>query len=302
MAGVGNGLPARLWQQAVWIRAVRTGVTCTCLLVVVYLLAVWTKAGQLFEDTVLDAAGRPTTTGAALRAGATLRTINHWSVAGALLVIVGAAAARRRPVLGLLAAAVVGASIATAEVVQRALLRPILLPHGIRREDQSFPSGHTSVAVSVMCALVLVAPRRYRLPVAVLGGVLGAAFAAATITAGWHRPSDTLGSDLIALLYACATVALLAARGRVCPEPPVGRRRHGYLLRIAGSVLGIAAGLLVLNRLGGVGSPASLPLSVARTLAVAGSLGVALTLVLLLRGFDLAAPADSAARARELRS
>ena len=66
-------------------------------------------------------------------------------------------------------------------------------------------------------------------------------------------------------------------------------------------LLVLAAGLLVLNRLGGVGSSASLPLSIARTLAVAGTLGVALTLVRLLRGVELAAPAGSPARTRELR-
>src|SRR5262245_40011798 len=120
MVGDGDELPARLWRQAV-----RIGVACALLLAVVYLLAGWTKAGQLFEDNVLDAAARRAATPAALRADATLSTINRWSVVGAVLVVVGAAVARGRPVLGLLAAGTVGASTATAEVVQRALLRPI---------------------------------------------------------------------------------------------------------------------------------------------------------------------------------
>jgi membrane-associated phospholipid phosphatase len=83
-----------------------------------------------------------------------------------------------------------------------------LLKYGIERPDlgvdperaaagNSFPSGHTTVAASVAVALVLVLPPRVR----GVGALIAAGYAAlagvATMSAGWHRPSDAVAALLI---------------------------------------------------------------------------------------------------------
>jgi hypothetical protein len=73
--------------------------------------------------------------------------------------------------------------------------------------------------MSVLFALTLVVPYRLR-GVAVGVCSLWATFVGAyTVAAGWHRPSDTIGADLLVLAVACALVALLARAGRVSAVP-----------------------------------------------------------------------------------
>src|SRR6185369_17388457 len=86
---------------------------------------------------------------------------------------------------------IIGANLTT-QLLKLAITRP---DFGVDPEREavgnSLPSGHTAVAASVAVALVFVLPSRAR----GLGGILGAAFAGlagvATLSAGWHRPSDS---------------------------------------------------------------------------------------------------------------
>jgi membrane-associated phospholipid phosphatase len=274
------------------------------LLATVYLLAVWTVPGQRFEDAVLKAAGR--VAGSADQAGA-LDILDAISVpavvvAGILLILISVL--RRRLFLGVLSVAMITGSIATTEVFQQFLQRPILLSQGVRREDQSFPSGHTTVAMSLMCALVMVAPYRFRGVVAFLTSLWAASVGVATVTASWHRPSDTIGADLIVVGYACTAVAILARWGRVreaALPTPVGRTLRGLL---AGAYAGVAVlafavaaatAAIVLSAPVTGGTGASMLLA-GRALALSGSASVALTMLALLRHVDLGASATNLAR------
>lgn len=278
-------------------RVTRRAALTTCcsiaLLAVVYVLAVWTVPGQRFEDAVLD--------GAMLVAGgrqeeaalATLATISRWSLAGATLLVCAIALARRRPLLAAAGAAVVAGSVLTTEVLRRmVLLRPILLPSGVRREDQSFPSGHTAVAMSVMCALVLVVPYRFRWVAVLVTSAWATAVGASTVTASWHRPSDTIGSDLIVLGYTCAAIALLARAGAAREAEPLrGAARAG---------MGLLAGLLVATALAGLAVAVAVTLlgghddlaalTAGRAVSLAGGATVAVTVLGLLRRTDLGPP------------
>src|SRR4051794_33874780 len=60
----------------------------------------------------------------------------------------------------------------------------------------AFPSGHSTAAMSLALALVIVAPRAWR-PVAAAGGALFAlAIGFCLVAAGWHYPSDVVGGYL----------------------------------------------------------------------------------------------------------
>jgi membrane-associated phospholipid phosphatase len=252
------------------------------LLIAVYFLAVRTRTGQHIEDAVLRAAER-VGGGDETPALTLLGTITAFSVFGLAAVVIGIGLLRRRPLLAALGTAVITASVLTTEVVQRSLLRPMLLESGRRREDQSFPSGHAAVAMAVLCALVIVVPYRWRGPVMLLGSLWATGVGVATVSANWHRPSDTIGSDLIVLGYMSLALAVIAWRGSVRRATP--RTTAG---RVAGGVL---AGAYAVAALAGVaGAVAGSPYTAGRGITLAGSALVLLALLALLRGLDLTPP------------
>ena len=126
-----------------------------------------------------------------------LGTIGLVSLAVVAVAIIGFAAARGRPAAGLAAGVVIlGSNLSTQALKHLVLERPDLTGSAVKAFN-TFPSGHATIAMSVTLALVLVAPARWR---AVVAGaaVLGAAVVGmATVTAGWHRPSDAIGAWLV---------------------------------------------------------------------------------------------------------
>ena len=99
----------------------------------------------------------------------------------------------------------------TTEVLKLHILeRPDLLD-GVSRPWNTFPSGHSTVAMSLAVGAVLVAPRRLRGTVALAGVAYAAAVAGATVVTGWHRPSDTIGGGFVAVGWGAAVAAILVA-------------------------------------------------------------------------------------------
>jgi hypothetical protein len=122
---------------------------------------------------------------------------------------------RGRIGLAVLATLLVVGANGTTQLLKFLIVRPEL---GVDMErasaGNSFPSGHTSIAASVAVALVLVLPATVR----GLGALLGAGYAAvagvATMSAGWHRPSDAIASLLIVGGWAAFAGLLLVAAQR----------------------------------------------------------------------------------------
>jgi len=267
------------------------------MLIAVYALAVHTPTGQLFEDDVLRAADAIAGSAEQTDALDTLDVISVPTVVVAVLVIFLIGAVRRRFLLAALAVAAIVAAMVTAELIQRYGSRPILLSHGYRREDKSFPSGHTTTAMALMCGLALVVPYRVRGVTVAVSSLFAAGVGVATVTASWHRPSDTIGAGLIVVGYACAAVAVLARCGKVraaALPSPLGRGLRAALatagasvavLSFAGAVVAVAVTLLDPHP----GQHATAMLTAGRLLALAGSASVAAALLTLLRHVDLGA-------------
>lgn len=201
---------------------------------------VHTRHGQLIDTVGLagNSIGRDRVDGLT---DSVLNAVSVASLAVATAVVVFIALIRRRIMLALMAALLIAGANVTTQFVKWATVRPDL---GIDPEraaaGNSLPSGHTAVAASVAVALVLVLPARVR----GLGGVLGAAYAAlagvATLSAGWHRPSDAVASLLLVGAWAALVGALL-----VLAQRPDAQMEPGPPHRFAVAVLGIAAvGLL----------------------------------------------------------
>jgi membrane-associated phospholipid phosphatase len=146
--------------------------------------------------------------------GTVLNAISVLSLAVATAVIVFIALIRRRVAVAVVAAGLIAAANVTAQLLKYGLDRPAL---GVDRyrslAENSLPSGHTAVAASVAVALVLVLPPTVR----GWGGLVATGYAAlvgvATLSAGWHRPSDAVAALLLVGAWsAVAGVVLLLAQ------------------------------------------------------------------------------------------
>lgn len=184
----------------------------------VYFIAVRTGTGQRFEDAVWRGAGQ-TAVQRPAQATRALNLIGTWTSIAAVAVVLLIGLLRRQLGPAVAGVAVVGASVVTTEFLKRTAVRPDLDPNGYVAGN-SFPSGHTAIAMAVMFALILVAPFRLRGLIALAAAAAATEIGALTIIARWHRPSDTLGADLIVLCYGSLAVLALAATKHIRPRAP----------------------------------------------------------------------------------
>ncbi|BCB90327.1 phosphatase PAP2 family protein [Phytohabitans suffuscus] len=173
------------------------------------------ERGQLLDTVALEgnAIGRDHVDGLA---NTVLNAVSLASVAVATIVVAVIALARGRVLLTVVVTAFVAAANLTTQVLKHGLYRP---DFGVDPErvaaGNSFPSGHATVAMSVVIALVLVVPARLRGVTAVVGAAYAAVAGIATMSLGWHRPSDVAGAMLV--VGGCAALAgllLVLGQGR----------------------------------------------------------------------------------------
>jgi membrane-associated phospholipid phosphatase len=117
------------------------------------------------------------------------------------------ALARGRPRVALAVVIVLALAPLTAEV-----LKP-LLAHAHARfgwstiNEASWPSGHSTAAMSLALCGVLVSPRDLRPVVAAIGTLFAIAVGFSLLVLAWHMPSDVFGGYLIAALWSALAVA-----------------------------------------------------------------------------------------------
>jgi hypothetical protein len=202
--------------------------------IAVYLLAVWTVTGQTIENAALRGAdsANPAT---AMDADTALGHITIVSLLVGTVVICSIGLLRRQPVLAFAAGAIiVGGQIVTQILKRFVLPRPDLVEVTAAYSHNSLPSGHTTIAMTVLFATMLVVPYRFRgiAMFVVLTWAVG--IGAYTIVAKWHRVSDTLAADAIALGVASAVCLVLTRTGHltVIPAGPNSSAAgHRYPLR-----------------------------------------------------------------------
>ncbi|MBW9207716.1 phosphatase PAP2 family protein [Mumia sp. zg.B53] len=132
------------------------------------------------------------------------------TMATAIVVLVSMAALRQRFAAAVGAVAVVAAANITTQVLKRVVLdRP---DHGYGWHVNSLPSGHTTAAVSLVVAALLVAPLALRGLVVLVGTGAIVLTGVSTVVAGWHRPSDVLAALAVGLFWGAAVVLVLALR------------------------------------------------------------------------------------------
>jgi membrane-associated phospholipid phosphatase len=269
--------------------------TAVIALAVVYLLGVRTTWGQRLDATALSGREslRPRTVRAAADLLGTIDVASLILVGGAIVLV---PLERRQPLLALSAGVLIGGSVLTTEVLKHVVLpRPYLGIQDPLGRTASFPSGHTTVAMSLAVAAMIVIPRRFRPLVGLLGALYAIGVGVGVVATANHRPSDPIGAVLVVTAWAGVVAAALVTVSVDTPaderEPPVSP-----LFALAGvSLLAIAfVGLLgtmlaiKLERLGTVALGGAFAGAAA---AITGTVVLAMTALLAaLRGVSLDPP------------
>lgn len=135
---------------------------------------------------------------------------------GAALVAV--ALARGRPRVAVAVALVMALAPFTAETLKPLLAHPHVHMGAAHIGAASWPSGHSTAALTVVLCAVLVAPARRRPLVATLGAIYALAVGCSLLILAWHMPSDVLGGYLVATLWMALAVASLRFADRRWPR------------------------------------------------------------------------------------
>src|SRR5262245_49205472 len=166
-----------------------------------------------------------------------------YAVAG--LLCIGVALARRR---GWRALAVVGLLVitgASCQALKHLLAQPRLEAWLGGANEQvgnaSWPSGHSTAAMTLALCAVLVVPPALRAVTALLGGAFAVGVGYAVLVLGWHFPSDVLGGFLLAGFWASLVVAALH---RVEAPEPAQRQAWEPLVVVGGAAALVAAAVI----------------------------------------------------------
>lgn len=209
-----------------------------------YLFFVRTTIGQELDDAAL-AGGELEPQGVITEAWDELDVISVASLAAACVVIGVIALARRRFALAFAALATIGIANVATQLLKRVVLpRPDLIGAG---DLNSLPSGHATVAATVAVGLVMVTAPRWRSVTALVTMLFPISIAVAVVTAGWHRPSDSIAAFCVVLAVATTTLAAAVALFGFDPGLVLPNWFRRSVLVIVGVAIALLGGLGVVG-------------------------------------------------------
>jgi hypothetical protein len=212
---------------------VGTAVVCVVALTVMVRFTLFTARGQQLDLEGMDSVDGSSGTMVTLLDG--LGTVSIGTAALGLTLCVVLALGRRRIAHALGAVVIVGGANITTQLLKREVIDRPYLDVGYAL-DNSLPSGHTTVVLSLVVAALLVAPHGWRLALASAGALIVTVTGASTVVAEWHRPSDVLAALLVVPIWAALVVLVLGW------DPPPSGAPHGHS-RWHGAVALAGAGL-----------------------------------------------------------
>ncbi|NYD67195.1 phosphatase PAP2 family protein [Agromyces atrinae] len=215
-------------------------------LAAIYVAAVLTPLGQQLENAALRGADQQAAE-TFREASERLGLITVWSLAAATLAVGAIGLLRRKPLLAAVAVGVIVVGQIVTQTLKRFVLpRPELVEVVGDYTGNSFPSGHTTIAMTVLVAVILVVPFRFRGLALLVVMTWATSIGAYTIAAKWHRLSDTLGADMVALGLGCVAALVLVRTGRVVIVDEKRRLRVVYVVLIGGlGLLTLGLGLVL---------------------------------------------------------
>lgn len=206
----------------------------------VYAVAVQTVTGQRLENAALRGA-EGVDAGELVDADDMLGQITVTSLAVAIVAIALIGFARGGWRLAAYGAGTIVVSLGATEVFKHLLPRPDLIGAPSWIAHNSFPSGHTTVAMSVLMAVLIVVPWRWRGLAMIIVMTWAVGIGAYTVTAGWHRVSDTVGADAVVLMVGALASLLLLGSGAVRPVSEPARLIRVFFVCLAVAVLIVGA-------------------------------------------------------------
>ncbi|MFI7576574.1 phosphatase PAP2 family protein [Micromonospora sp. NPDC049497] len=231
---------------AVWLVVLVLAQTAAFL--VVWRFAVGSELGQWIDTVALtgnqigqDRIDGPVNT--VLNAMSVVALVAVTAVIGFIALI------RGRIALAVTATLLIVGANATTQLLKHGLVRPNF---GIDPEraavGNSLPSGHTTVAAAVAVALVLVLPRTIRAAGAFVTTAYAAIAGVATLSAGWHRPSDAVAAYLVVGVWAAlAGLLLLVTQREQAQVESADAHRVAALILGVGGLLAVAGSALALT-------------------------------------------------------
>jgi membrane-associated phospholipid phosphatase len=177
-------------------------------------VALRTSRGLRLDAEAMGAVSSPALAQYRLHEGLTWVSVG--SVALSLLACVSLALVRRRLDLAMGAVVLIGGANVTTQILKYDVFTRLDLSDG----PNSLPSGHTTVALSIALAAVIVAPSAWRSAVAIGASATPTLVGVATVLGRWHRPSDVIAATFVCVVWAAAGL-LVAALVRQRPPLPV---------------------------------------------------------------------------------
>ncbi|GAA1695780.1 hypothetical protein GCM10009808_11260 [Microbacterium sediminicola] len=275
-------------------RWVILAIGCVVGFIVVYIVAVLTPWGQDWENAAIAGSGQ-VLPWEATDVDDDLDLIQTWSLAIAILIVGVIGLSRRQVRTAFAGMGVIVVGVLLSEALKRFVLwRPDLAAAAFDSGHNSFPSGHTTIAMTLIVAMIIVVPFRWRGLAMIIVMTWAGFIGAFTVIVHWHRLSDTLAADMLALcLGSLASLWLLkVGRVRAYAGPPVSRARVVYvwvaaLVAAAGLIAGLVFGVLaVVQGLASSAGQYDAYIS-AQLLAAAGSLTAALGFWATWRGLEV---------------
>ena len=166
---------------------------------------------------------------------------------GGAIVLV--AFVRRRPRAAIAAGVMMFGSMVTTEVIKHTSPRPFRGVVDSLGAHNTFPSGHTTVAVALAVGAIVVASAASRRRVAPLAALFAAGVGCSLVVTASHRPSDIIGAALVVLGWAAA-VRIVMPRSHRRASADLDDEPSGAWMTISGFLLLIigfaAAGLIII--------------------------------------------------------
>jgi membrane-associated phospholipid phosphatase len=128
------------------------------------------------------------------------------------LVCIGVALWRRRPYRAVAVGILLVATGVTTQALKHLMAEPRFadwLGRWGQIESASWPSGHSTAAMTLALCAVLVSPPAVRAVSALIGGVFAIGVGYATLALAWHYPSDVVGGFFVAGLWVSLAIAVL---------------------------------------------------------------------------------------------
>jgi membrane-associated phospholipid phosphatase len=204
------------------VQFVAAAATIALLFVALYFIFVRTHDGQLVDQLAYDGSDFGRRSIAPFTQGLLDALPAVAGVIGVALTIV-IALVRRNFGSFLVALASAGAAAASTQVLKYAVLgRPYLGVEGFA--ENSFPSGHTTVAAASALAVLLVSSPRVRPAVAGWGAAFTVLAGVSTLVNQWHRPSDVIAALLVVAFWGCVGGIVLSVLARRTTRGTRGNR------------------------------------------------------------------------------